>query len=457
MRDRSEQTLVSDRPALEVAVGDRAESATVDGRGAVVGAPTDRPASLGSKLGSGFRALRHRNYRLFFGGQLISLIGTWMQTVAQSWLVLQLGGKDADLLLGLTSALQFAPLLLFSLIGGSLADRLPKRNVLIVTQSLMLVLAGILGVLVTFGVVQVWHVMVLAALLGTVNAVDMPTRQSFVVELVGKEDLMNSIALNSSVFNAARIVGPGIAGLLIATVGVAGCFYLNAVSYLAVIGALFMMRGPYFTNARRTAARGWEQEGGLRSTLRGLRYIRNTPVVFAMILLVGAVGTFGMNFGVWMPVMARDVLHVDAGGYGLMMSSMGIGSLVAALTLAYSARQVRRGVVVGAAAAFGAILLVFAGSEWFPVSIALLILLGVAMVAFSAMANTTVQLLVPDELRGRVMAVYMMVFAGTTPIGALLAGSLAHATSTPISIVAGAGTCLLAVAGVWWWQRTHPA
>jgi MFS family permease len=199
-----------------------------------------------SKLGSGFRALRHRNYRLFFFGQLVSLIGTWMQTVAQSWLVLQLAGDNAGLMLGLTSALQFGPVLLFSALGGALADRLPKRNVLLVTQSCMMACAVILGLIQTLGVIQIWHVLVMAALLGTANAIDMPTRQAFVVELVGKDDLMNSIALNSTVFNAARIIGPAIAGLLIAGVGVVVCYYLNAVSYLAVLAGLLLMREPFF-------------------------------------------------------------------------------------------------------------------------------------------------------------------------------------------------------------------
>ncbi|HMA37015.1 MAG TPA: MFS transporter [Chloroflexia bacterium] len=415
--------------------------------------------TMGRKLGSGFRALRHRNYRLFFFGQLVSLIGTWMQSVAQGWLVLQLAGKNADLVLGLTSALQFAPVLLLSVLGGTLADRLPKRNMLVVTQSIMMVLALVLGVLNQTGVVQVWHVLVLAALLGATNAIDMPTRQAFVVEMVGKEDLMNSIALNSSVFNAARIVGPAVAGLLITLVGVTGCFYLNGLSFLAVIAGLLLMRSPFFTSAPgRVRPPGWGSEGGFLANLGGgFRYLRATPALLSLIVMVGAVGTFGMNFGVWMPVMARDVLQVGAGGYGLMMSGMGVGSLAAGLVLAYSAAPARRYLVVIAAAAFSVALLIFAASSWFPLSLLLLAGVGAAMVAFSATANTTVQMTVPDELRGRVMAIYMMVFAGTTPIGALLAGSLAHATSTPVSIAAGALVSLLAVTGTAWSMRQRQA
>jgi len=394
-----------------------------------------------AKLGVGFRALRHRNYRLFFFGQLISLIGTWMQSVAQAWLVLNLAGKDGDLLLGVTSALQFTPVLLLSVFGGALADRLPKRNVLMVTQSVMLTLALVLAVLNSLGIVQVWHVLVLAALLGAASAIDMPTRQAFIVELVGKEDLMNSIALNSSVFNAARIIGPGVAGLLIHGVGVSGCFYLNAASFVAVLTGMALMRPPFFT--RPSAAKGGAPLTG------GFRYIWRTPNVRALMILVGVVGTFGLNLTVWMPVLARDVLGVGAAGFGLMMSAMGVGALAAGLLLAYRGKKAQRSLALAAAGVFGLVLLAVAFTRWFPATLGLMAVLGAAMVAFTAMSNTTVQLLVPDELRGRVMAVYMMVFAGTTPIGSLLAGGIAHVAGTPISIAAGAGASLLAVAALW--------
>ncbi|MGI8586077.1 MAG: MFS transporter [Chloroflexia bacterium] len=409
--------------------------------------------AVGGKLASGFRALRHRNYRLFFFGQLVSLIGTWMQSVAQSWLVLQLAGKDADWLLGVTSALQFTPVLFLSVFGGALADRLPKRNVLLVTQSVMMALAFVLGLLNLLHLVQIWHVLVLAALLGIANAVDMPTRQAFVVELVGKDDLMNSIALNSMIFNAARIVGPAVAGLLIGLFGITVCFFLNSVSFLAVLAGLLLMRAPFFVRAGAARAGGAGWRGVLENIAEGFRYVRRTPSIFYLIMMVGAVGTFGMNFSVWMPVMARDVLHVGASGYGLMMSVMGVGSLGAGLALAYSAGQTRRHLMVGAAAAFGLVLLAFAGSSWFPLSLALMALLGMAMAAFSATANTTVQLTVPDQLRGRVMAVYMMVFAGTTPIGGLMAGGIAHLTNTPISLAVGAIVSLLAVGFTWRMSR----
>ncbi|MDQ2805956.1 MAG: MFS transporter [Chloroflexota bacterium] len=408
------------------------------------GAPEAAPGWI-TKLGAGFRALRHRNYRLFFFGQFISLIGTWMQSVAQAWLVLSLAGKDGDLLLGVTTALQFTPVLLFSVFGGALADRLPKRSVLMVTQSVMLVLALVLAVLNSLGIVQVWHVLVLAALLGTTSAIDMPTRQAFIVELVGKDDLMNSIALNSSVFNAARIIGPGVAGLLIHWVGVSGCFYLNAASFLAVLTGMALMRPPFFT--RPGAAKGGAPLSG------GFRYIWHTPDVRALMILVGVVGTFGLNLTVWMPVLARDVLGVGAAGYGVMMSAMGVGALAAGLLLAYRGKKAQRSLVLAAAGIFGIVLLAVAVTRWFPVTLGLMAVMGAAMVAFSATANTTVQLLVPDELRGRVMAVYMMVFAGTTPIGSLLAGGIAHALGTPASIAAGAGTSLLAVIALWLGMR----
>jgi len=450
MPDKVKTAVVGERMAPSIPRAAQAGTRAADAPPLVAPAPP-----RGAKLSAGFRALRHRNYRLFFFGQLISLIGTWMQTVAQAWLVLQLAGQDADLMLGVTSALQFAPVLLLSVVGGALADRLPKRNVLVVTQAVMMVLAFVLALLAFTHTVQIWHVLVLAALLGTTNAIDMPTRQAFVVEMVGKDDLMNSIALNSSVFNAARLVGPAIAGVLISLVGVVGCFFLNGVSYLGVITGLLLMRAPFFTNtSKQTAPAGWGTKGGFLANLGGgFRYIRQTPAVFALVMLVGAVGTFGMNFTVWMPVMARDILHVGADGYGLMMSTMGAGSLVAGLALAYGAKQARRRVVIVAAFCFGLTLLAFAWSSWFPLSLALLVAMGAAMVSFSATANTTVQMTVPDELRGRVMAVYMMVFAGTTPIGSLLAGSLAHATSTPISMAAGGAVSLLGVLGTWWLMK----
>ncbi len=414
--------------------------------GPVSGAGAPTPAWT-TKLGAGFRALRHRNYRLFFFGQLISLIGTWMQSVAQAWLVLSLAGKDGDLMLGVTSALQFTPVLLLAVFGGALADRLPKRNVLLVTQSVMLVLALVLAVLNSLGIVQVWHVLALATLLGVANAIDMPTRQAFIVELVGKDDLMNSIALNSSVFNAARIIGPGVAGLLIHRVGVSGCFYLNSASFVAVLAGMMLMRPPFFT--RSGATKGGAPLSG------GFRYIWQTSNVRALMIAVGVVGTFGLNLTVWMPVLARDVLGVGAAGYGLMMSAMGVGALASGLLLAYRGKKAQRSLVLAAAGVFGLVLLAVAFTRWFPVTLGLMAMLGAAMVAFSATANTTVQLLVPDELRGRVMAVYMMVFAGTTPIGSLLAGSLAHATSTPISIAAGAGVSLLAVSALWAGMRSE--
>lgn len=408
-------------------------------------APT--PAWVG-KLGAGFQAMHHRNYRLFFFGQLVSLIGTWMQGVAQSWLVLSLAGKDADLMLGMTSALQFTPVLLLSVFGGALADRLPKRNVLLVTQGMMAVLALALGILTTTGVVQIWHVLVLAGLLGVANAIDMPVRQAFIVELVGKEDLMNSIALNSSVFNAARVIGPGVAGLLIHVAGVDGCFYLNAASFLAVLAGLALMRPPFFSNpgAKKEHATGMSE---------GFRYIARTPSVLALVGLVGVVGTFGMNFSVWMPVLAQNDLGVGASGYGAMMSAMGVGALAAGLALAYRSKRgaVRR--VFAAASGFCAILIALAGVRFFPLTLLLMAVLGVTMVLFSATANTTIQLRVPDELRGRVMAVYMMVFAGTTPIGALMAGTLAHVTSTPVSMATGASVSLVAVLTLWFTNRAH--
>jgi MFS family permease len=405
----------------------------------------------GFALANGSRAFRHRNYRLFFGGQLVSLVGTWMQQVAQAWLVLEL--TSDPLILGLTTALAFLPVLVLGLFGGLIADALPKRPTLIATQTVQMVLAFVLFALVATDTVQVWQILVLATILGITNAVDMPTRQAFTVEMVGKEDVPNAIALNSAIFNGARIVGPAIAGLTIGLFGgnVSPAFLINGLSFFAVILAYLAMRekelnhtGPY-TRPKSVAE--------VRSTLAdGLRYVRHHDMVLMATVTVGLVSTFGMNFGVVIPALAREVLHTDATGYGFLMTATGIGSLVAALGIAFSGRS-RPVIIPLGAIILGLALLATSVVHVFAFAMVTMMFVGFGAIGMAATANTTVQLAVPDELRGRVISVYTTVFVGSTPLGGLLMGWLASSVSVDAAIAVGGAGSLVAGIGVLVWLR----
>lgn len=401
------------------------------------GALAPAPGKVRFQLPRGLAALRHRNYRLFFAGQLVSVTGTWMQTLAQSWLVLTLTSSAFNL--GLVNVIQFTPILLFGLVGGVLADRFPKRSLLVATQGSACVLASIMATLVWTNQIQLWHVYVLAFGLGLVNAVDMPTRQSFVVDMVGRADLMNAIALNATLFNSARVIGPAIAGVLLATVGMAVCFTINAVSYLAVITGLLLMR---LAPAPERAA-----ERVLARLREGLGYVRRTPDIFLPIMLIGAAATFGMNFNIWVPLLAKLELGVGAGGFGILMSALGAGSLAGALALAFFGRLPSMPLLLGAALALGAVEIVLslvATTVPLLAIIGLLATLGFLMTTMMAMANTRVQSIAPDALRGRVMSVYMTVFAGTTPFGALVAGLVASAFGATGSLALGGAVTVMA-------------
>ena len=392
-------------------------------------------------------ALRHRNFRLFWFGQLISLVGTWMQSLAQAWLVLIL--THDPFWLGIVAAFQFLPVLVLGLFGGVIADVLPKRSTLIGTQVASMLLALVLAGLTFANVAQVWHILVLAALLGLVNAVDMPTRQAFVVEMVGREDVTNAIGLNSAMFNAARIIGPAIGGLLIGALGVTACFFINGLSFVAVIGGLLLMReADFFPTAR--LARPTSVRGVVDNLAEGLRYVRATPVVLLAVVLVGLVSTFAMNFNVVAPALAQDVLGVGATGLGFLMASMGLGSLTAALVVA-SFRRPRPWVIVLGALGLGALELILAGVRSYPVALVAMYGAGVAAIAMMISANTSIQLAVPDRLRGRVLSVYTTVFAGSTPIGAPVIGWLASAFSTEVALAVGGGIAVggALVAGAW--------
>lgn len=392
-------------------------------------------AAGGKRPPAVLRALRHRNFQLFFGGQLISLVGTWMQMVAQAWLVYRLTGSS--LLLGTVGFAGQFPVFLLSPAGGVVADRHSRHRIVIATQTFSMLLAFILAGLTLAGRVQVWHIVVLAVLLGVVNAFDIPARQAFLVEMVGKEDLMNAIALNSSMFNGARVIGPAVAGLLVASIGEGWCFFANAVSYLAVIAGLLLMQIGRVPGAGQAGS-------PLAHIVEGFRFVRHTAPVRALLSLVGLVSLVAMPYTVLMPIFADQILHGGARGLGLLMGATGVGALAGALALA--ARSGLRGLgrlVALSSAGFGSSLILFASSRWFWLSLVLLVPAGFAMMLQMASTNTLIQAMVPDRLRGRVMAAYSMMFMGMAPIGALLAGAVANTLGAPLTVAIGGVVCLM--------------
>ncbi|MCC6313369.1 MAG: MFS transporter [Thermomicrobiales bacterium] len=397
----------------------------------------------------GLRAFDHRDYRIFWFSQLISLTGTWMQTLAESWLVLTL--TNSPLHLGFIAVCQFAPTLVLGLPGGVIADRFPKRSLLIGTQSAYFVLIGSLATLVATGRVQLWNIYAVALAFGIVTAIDMPTRQAFVVDLVGRDDVMNAVALNSALFNTSRVIGPAVAGLLLSTVGIAVCYILNAVSYLPVIAALLLMRTKGLPHPEAGDSRPVER---LR---QGLAYARATPAVMVPIVLVGLVSMFGMNFNVWVPLLAKDEFGIGAGGFGVLLSSLGVGSLAGALTLAFVGRRPDRRRMLLVAGAFGVFEVTLAGVAHvrapLAAAMALMAAIGFSMSTATALANTTVQTTAPDHLRGRVMSIYTTVFAGATPFGAAIVGATASLFGAPAAIAIGGSVVVLAVVAIAIWSR----
>ena len=381
-------------------------------------------------------ALRHRNYRLFLTGQIISTVGTWMQSVAMPWLALQL--THSGLLVGLVLAVQFTPVLLGSQLGGVVADRFRKRSILLVTQSAFTIPSFSLFLLSSSGHAMYWEVLIAAAATGTINTFDVPARQSFVIEMVGKQDLMNAIALNSSVFNGAAVVGPSLAGVIIGAVGVPICFLANSVSYLAAVAALLLMRN------LPVVMREHHEQHWRRRLAEGASYALHEPVVGLLLLDVAVFSLFAMNRLTLIPLFADQVLHVGAAGFGFLMASMGLGALVGALMLAFfprlgadPSRQFWLAVVWVAA------LLVFSLSRVFLLSEAALFVAGYSQISFVATANSRIQTLTPDALRGRVMALYAQALIGVGPLGAMQAGGLATLLGAPWAMGIGAS-----VAGV---------
>jgi MFS family permease len=388
-----------------------------------------------------FAALRHRNYRLWFTGQLVSLFGTWMQTTAQGYLVFQL--TSSPVYLGYVGFAAGVPAWLFTLYGGVVADRLSRRTLLLLTQTAMMILAFALAGLVFAGLVRPWQIVALAFCLGIANAFDAPARLAFVSELVERDDLTNAIALNSTMFNLATATGPAVAGLAYALVGPGWCFMLNGLSFLAVIAALLLMRiTPQEQAARRRSA--WEE---LRE---GVRFIGGHRAIRTLIALVAATSFFGISIATLFPAWAVDIIGGDATTNGLLLSARGLGSLISALLIASLGRFNYKGRLLTAGMfAFPALLLVFALVRWLPFALLVLVGVGVAAILVMNLANALVQTLVPDALRGRVMSVYSMTFFGLMPLGALWAGAVAEYAGAPTAVLLGAATLLAIAALVW--------
>ncbi len=393
-----------------------------------------REHGIWASLARAFPAFRHRNYRLFFFGQMISLIGTWMQNVAQSWLVYILTGSP--FYLGLISFVSAVPVLLVSPWAGIVADRVPKRNLLILTQSTMMALALVLAALAFPGWVRPWHIVVLSFLLGLANTFDAPARQAFVVELVGREDLMNAIAMNSALFNSARIIGPSLAGIVLAAFGPAWCFLLNGISFLAVIFGLMGMRvsdhpGPGV------------EHSPLAQLREGFQYVWYHRTVRTLIFMVAVSNLFASGYSVLLPALARDVLGGSEITLGLLTTAVGVGALMGALLVAVLRRPGYAGLLLRAASLlFPGLVIGLAFASQLPLALLLLVGIGVGFAVQNALANTMIQHLIPDALRGRVMSLYTLVFFGLFPVGALLSGGLAQALGVSFSIATGGGIAL---------------
>jgi MFS family permease len=384
-----------------------------------------------------FSALSYRDFRLFWSGQIISITGTWMQSVAQGWLVYSL--TKSPFYLGMVAAAASLPILLFTLPAGVLADRVPKRNLLLYTQAFSVVPALLLGILTSLKVIAVWQVALLAAMLGTINAVDIPTRQSFLAEMVGRGQVANAIALNSAAFNAARIVGPMIAGLVIASLGIPACFFLNALSFGAVILAL--------SKIQTRGGMRVKSEGMIKDFRKGIGFVRGNREIVAVISLIGVFSLAGLPYISLLPVFAGGVFQRGATGYGFLMGASGIGALTAAVGIA-ARRKIENPLKMMSVAVlcFSTALIAFSLSRIFWVSLMIIMLGGWGMVSYLALANSFIQMSVPDELRGRVMSVYSFVFLGTVPIGNAIMGALADRIGTTHAVTVGGAICITAAA-----------
>jgi len=387
-------------------------------------------------LNNPFIALSHKNFRIYLMGMTVSLIGTWMQNIAQPWLAYSL--TNSPFLHSLIGALQFTPVLLFSLFAGALVDRFPKKKILILTQSASLIITLILAVLVWTGHVRYWHIVIMATALGVVNTLDMPTRQSFVIELVGKEDLMNAIALNSTVFNMSRVIGPAVAGVIMAYAGISTCFFINALSYAAVLISLFFIRTNTVTRVREESTRIF------MDIKEGLRYICHNHVLFATLIVVAIVGTFAPNFSVLVPVFAKEVLKQQETGFGFLMSLLGVGSFFGAIFIASLSKSGPNKFIMYMVPLIVGMFLIFTGlTNVYILTGLFLAVTGFFFVSFSSNANSFMQLNTSEEYRGRVMSVYALVFGGSTPLGNLYAGVIAERLSARMGFAACGGIIIV--------------
>jgi len=393
------------------------------------------PPAGESGLRLAFRALGHRNFRLFVAGQIVSLVGTWMQSVAQAWLVYRL--THSSMLLGTVWFCTQAPVFAFGPLGGLAADRYSRHRLVVVTQTLSMCQAFALAALTLSGKVEVWHILALALMLGAINAFDMPGRQSLIIEMTSKDDLLNAISLNSAIFNGARVVGPAIAGLVVAAFGEGICFLANGVSFLAVIGCLLAMR--LKKRPRRVEDSPWAH------LVEGLRYVHGHRAVRTLLGMMATVTIAGMPALVLMPFFAEDVFHRGSRGMGILMGAMGVGAVAGTLALAWRAQvsSLPR-VIFWSALVYAASFCLFAWSGIFYFSLAIMPLIGFSVMRQMASANTLIQTLIPDEFRGRTMALYSMTVVGLGPFGSLAAGALAHAWGARLTVLAGG---LLAMAG----------
>ncbi len=393
-----------------------------------------------ANLNNPFISLRHKNFRYYWFGMCISQIGTWMQNIAQPLLAYKL--TDSPFLLGLVGALQFLPVLLFSLFAGVIIDRFPKKKLLIITQSASMLITLILAILAFTGEIRYWHLIIMASALGMANTLDMPARQSFVIELVGKEDLMNAIALNSTVFNISRIIGPAIAGILMEYSGVAFCFFANAISFGAVLISLFFIKPQKLENGEVEKGKTIFQNIG-----EGLRYILRSEILFSTIIIMAIVGTFAPNFSVLIPVFTSKILHMKEAGFGYLMSFMGVGSLFGAVYVAAFSRSGPKRIILRIVpVAVGLLLILIAFTDKFILTGLALAITGFFFVMFSSSSNSALQLNTDNEYRGRVMSIYTLVFAGSTPIGNLFAGAMTQFYNARIGFVScGAAIVVLMI------------
>ena len=390
------------------------------------------------KAARGFQSLRVRNYRLFWIGQVISLTGTWMQTTAQAWLVLRLT-NGSPFALGVVTTLQFLPVTLLALYGGVLADRLPKRRTIMLTQTLLMIQAFVFGGLVATGTVQIWHVYVLAVIQGIITAVDNPVRQAFLYEMVGPEDLVNAVGLNSMSFNGARIFGPALAGVVIKLVGISPALILNAISFIPVIWALLLM------DASKLFAAPPSSPGSMFSRLKeGLVFSWKTPMILSILIVAAFTGTFGFNFTVIVPLFADGILKTDETGLGLLFAAMGVGALIGSLATAYSRRITPRRQLISAAL-FGLFLCVLALSTQFWLSAMLLLITGIVAITCGNATNTLLQLNSPGQLRGRVISINVLLNQGSTPIGGFLLGALGQLAGVPFALALFGLLCMVGV------------